>query len=90
MGMVETDRIDDPRIKLARSILGLFNPVLYPGMGSALFVSQEELGELAGLSRQRTNAAIKALEQADLVRANYGHLVIKDLQALRSSARDGA
>jgi biotin operon repressor len=53
-------------------------------MGSALFVSQEELGELAGLSRQRTNAAIKALEQADLVRANYGHLLIKDLQALRS------
>jgi CRP-like cAMP-binding protein len=87
MGMVETDRIDDPQIKLARSILGLFNPVLYPGMGSALFVSQEELGELAGLSRQRTNAAIKALEQANLVRASYGHLLIKDLQALRAFAR---
>jgi hypothetical protein len=27
-------------------------------MGSALFVSQEELGEPAGLTRQRTNAAI--------------------------------
>jgi CRP/FNR family cyclic AMP-dependent transcriptional regulator len=86
MGMVETDRIDDPRIKLARSILSLFNPVLYPGMGTALFVSQEELGELAGLSRQRTNAAIKALEQADLVSARYGHLLITNLQTLRSFA----
>jgi len=90
MGMVETDRIDDPMVKLARSILSLFNPVLYPGMGSALFVSQEELGELAGLSRQRTNAAIKALERAGLVRANYGNLQIVDLQALGSFARRGS
>jgi CRP/FNR family transcriptional regulator, cyclic AMP receptor protein len=89
MAMVETDRIDDPLVKLARSILSLFNPVLYPGMGSALFVSQEELGELAGLSRQRTNAAIKALERAGLVRANYGNLQIVDLQALSSFARRG-
>ncbi len=89
MGMVETDRIDDPMLKLARAILSLFNPVLYPGMGSALFVSQEELGELAGLSRQRTNAAIKALETAGLVRANYGNLQILDLKALGSFARNG-
>jgi CRP/FNR family cyclic AMP-dependent transcriptional regulator len=89
MGMVETDRVDDPMVKLARSILSLFNPVLYPGMGSALFVSQEELGELAGLSRQRTNAAIKSLERAGLVRANYGNLQIVDLQALGSFARRG-
>jgi CRP/FNR family cyclic AMP-dependent transcriptional regulator len=89
MGMVETDRVDDPVVKLARSILSLFNPVLYPGMGSALFVSQEEIGELAGLSRQRTNAAIKVLERAGLVRANYGSLQIMDLQALRSFAQGG-
>lgn len=90
MGMVETDRIDDPLVKLARSILSLFNPVLYPGMGSSLFVSQEELGELAGLSRQRTNVAIKALENAGLVRANYGNLQILDLKGLDSFARQGS
>jgi CRP/FNR family cyclic AMP-dependent transcriptional regulator len=87
MGMVETDRIDDPLVKLARSILSLFNPVLYPGMGPSLFVSQEELGELAGLSRQRTNAAIKTLERAGLVHAQYGSLQIVDLEALGSFAR---
>lgn len=90
MGMVETDRIADPLVKLARSILSLFNPTLYPGMGSALLVSQQELGELAGLSRQRTNAAIKALEQANLVHANYGSLLIRDLQALRNFADRGS
>lgn len=89
MGMVETDRIDDPQVKLARSILSLFNPVLYPGMGNALQVSQGELGELVGLSRSRTNAAIKALQRAGLVRANYGSLQIMDVQALAAFARRG-
>ena len=87
MGMVETDRIDDPVVKLARSILSLFNSVLYPGMGAALPVSQAELGELAGLSRQRTNSAIKVLQHAGLVRASYGHLLITDLQGLGAFSR---
>jgi CRP/FNR family cyclic AMP-dependent transcriptional regulator len=90
MGMVETDRIEDPVTKLARSILSLFNPVLYPGMGPAFPVSQEELGELAGLSRQRTNAAIKALQRAGLVQANYGCLQITDIQGLRTLVKHGA
>ena len=90
MGMVETDRIDDPRVKLARSILSFFNPVLYPGTGSALLVSQQELGELAGLSRQRTNAAIKDLEEMNLVQASYGSLLVRDLLALRNFARGGS
>lgn len=87
MGMVETDRIDDPQVKLARSILSLFDPVLYHGMGLTLPVSQEELGEFAGLSRQRTNLAIKALEQTGVVRAKYATLLINDLQALTALAR---
>lgn len=87
MARVETDRIDDPVLKLARSLLSLFNPVLYPGMGPTLPISQGELGELAGLSRQRTNAAIKALQRDGLVRAHYGQLQIVDVQALDSFAR---
>lgn len=55
-------------------------------MGSAPQVSQGEHGEFAGLSRQRTNAAIKLRDREGLVRANYGHLQILDLQALDSFA----
>jgi len=47
-------------------------------------VSQEETGELAGLSRQRTNAAIQALAKAGLVRAAYGGLMVIDRPALRA------
>ena len=60
------------------------------GMGSALLAFREELGEFAGLSRQRTNAAIKALEKANLVQASYGSLLIRDLRPLRNFARGGS
>jgi CRP/FNR family cyclic AMP-dependent transcriptional regulator len=84
MAMTETDRMTDPVVKVARAISGLFDPILYPGLGPLLQVSQEELGELAGLSRQSANGAIKALQEAGLVRAEYGGLLIMQLDALRS------
>jgi CRP-like cAMP-binding protein len=83
MAMVETDRLTEPVARLARAISGLFNPVIYPNVGPLLKVSQAELGELSGLSRQRVNAAIKQLERAGLVRVEYGGLLVKDLAALR-------
>jgi CRP/FNR family cyclic AMP-dependent transcriptional regulator len=84
MAMTETDRMTDPVVKVARAISGLFDPIIYPGLGPLLHVSQEELGELAGLSRQSANGAIKALQEAGLVRAEYGGLLIMQLDALRS------
>lgn len=84
LGMVEADRLTDPVARLARAISGMFNPVLYPNMGETLPISQEELGELAGLQRQRANAAIKHLEAMGFVRAEYGCLVVTDLEGLRS------
>ena len=84
IGMVETDRLNDPVARLARAIASLFNPVLYPGTHALLTVSQSELGELAGLSRQTTNAAIKQLEAAGLLSAEYGGVLVKSVEALRS------
>jgi len=48
-----------------------------------LTVSQSELGELAGLSRQTTNAAIKQLQAAGLLSAEYGGVLVKSVEALR-------
>jgi len=84
MAMTETDRMTDPVVKVARAISGLFDPIIYPGLGPLLQVSQEELGELAGLTRQSANAAVKALQAAGLVRAEYGGLLIMQLDALRN------
>jgi CRP/FNR family cyclic AMP-dependent transcriptional regulator len=82
--MVETDRYSDPVTRLARALSGLYNPVLYPSMGSIVPLSQEELGELAGLSRQSVNAAIKKLDALGFVRAAYGGLLVKDIIGLRN------
>ena len=84
LGVVEADRLTDPVARLARAISGMFNPVLYPNMGEKLPISQEELGELAGLPRQRANIAIKQLSAMGCVHAEYGSLVVTDLAALRN------
>jgi CRP-like cAMP-binding protein len=86
--MVETDRLTDPTARLARSIAILFNPILYPGMGPLLSISQTDLGELAGLSRQTTNAALKKLESQGLVATAYGGLLVKDVAGLSNYEPD--
>ena len=83
IGQVEHDRLHGPEARLARSLAGLFNPVLYPGIGPTLPVSQEELGQLVGLSRQRVNQALKVLEQKGLLRVDYGGVTVRDLAGLR-------
>jgi len=83
IGMVEHDRLLGPDARLARGLAGLFNPVLYPGSGPTLPLSQEEMGQLVGLSRQRVNQALNTLERAGLVRVDYGGVTVLDLPGLR-------
>jgi CRP-like cAMP-binding protein len=80
----EIDRMTNPDIRVARSLASLFNPVLYPGVGEVLRITQQELAYLAGLSRQRVNEALNALEAQAVIRVEYGGLRVLDLQALRS------
>ena len=68
---------------IARSLAAMFNPYLYPGIGPQLQISQEEIGYLAGLSRQRANQALKTLEKAGLLRVEYGSITVLDLEGLR-------
>jgi len=87
IGMLEAQRLHDPDARVARCVAGLFNPVLYPGMGARIEVSQEEIGHLVGISRQRVNQALQALQQARLLRVEYGSIVIEDLDGLRRYGR---
>jgi CRP/FNR family transcriptional regulator, cyclic AMP receptor protein len=84
IGMVEHDRLLGPDARLARCLASMFNPHLYPGIGPALPISQEELAQLAGLSRQRANQALQRLEQAGLLRIDYGGITVIDLPGLRA------
>ncbi|MFM8865207.1 MAG: Crp/Fnr family transcriptional regulator [Limnohabitans sp.] len=81
----EIDRLSNPEIKVARHLAALFNPVLFPGVGQMLRITQQELAYLAGLSRQRVNEALQVLEQRQLIRIEYGGLRILDLEGLRRS-----
>lgn len=83
IGLVEHDRLLGPDARLARGLAALFNPHLYPGSRSTLPISQEELGQLVGLSRQRVNQALQVLEQKRLLRVAYGSVTVLDLKGLR-------
>jgi CRP/FNR family transcriptional regulator, cyclic AMP receptor protein len=80
----EIDRLTDPDERVARSLAALFHPVLYPGVGELLRITQQELGYLVGLSRQRVNEALSALQDAAVIRIEYGGVRVLDLAGLRS------
>lgn len=80
---VEHERLLDTDARVARSLSSMFNPSLYPSDDNTVQISQEELSYLAGVSRQRVNLALKVLEQAGLVKVDYGVLTILDLEGLR-------
>ena len=79
----EIDRLGNVNERVARSLGALFHPVLYPGVGELLRITQQELGYLVGLSRQRVNEALQALQAAGVIRIEYGGLRVLDLEALR-------
>ncbi len=79
----EIDRLTHPDEKVARNLAALFHPVLYPGVGTLLRITQQELGYLVGLSRQRVNEALRALQAAGVIAIEYGGVRVLDLEGLR-------
>jgi CRP/FNR family cyclic AMP-dependent transcriptional regulator len=92
IGALQIDRMNSPDERVARSLAALFNPVLYPGVGELLRITQQELAYLVGLSRQRVNQSLTALQQAGLIRVEYGGVRVLRLDALRfgSTLQPGA
>lgn len=82
IGMMEIDRLTDPVARVARSIATLYNPILYPHMSPMLPLSQTELGEFVGMSRQSVSHALKCLAADGIVSMEYGGVLVKKLAAL--------
>ncbi len=80
----EIDRISHPESRVARNLASLFHPVLYPGVGDLLRITQQELAYLVGLSRQRTNKALADLSRRGAIRVEYGGVRVLDLDTLRA------
>jgi CRP-like cAMP-binding protein len=85
IGAREIDRLSDPDVRVARSLAALFHPTLYPGVGDLLRITQQELGYLVGLSRQRVNESLHTLQRRGCIRIEYGGLRVLDLEGLRHS-----
>ncbi|HMC16955.1 MAG TPA: Crp/Fnr family transcriptional regulator [Albitalea sp.] len=79
----EIDRLNDTNSRVARGLAAMFHPILYPGVGKLLRITQTELGYVIGLSRQRVNEALQALQSEGLISIEYGGLRVIDLEALR-------
>lgn len=84
IAMVEYQRLLGPDARVARSLAALFNPVLYPEQARQIRLSQEEVGYLSGVSRQRVNRALQVLEKAGLLEVEYGCIKVLDLEGLRT------
>ena len=83
IGRAEHDRLLNADARVARCLAELFNPLLYPGLKQRLAITQEEMGYLARVSRQRANQALKKLEGEKLLQVEYGAVSILDLDGLR-------
>jgi CRP/FNR family cyclic AMP-dependent transcriptional regulator len=83
IGLVEFDRLLGPDARVARCLASLFDPDLYPRAGNFVQLSQEEIGLLAAVSRQRTNESLHRLERDGLLRVEFGGVTVLDVSGLR-------
>jgi len=84
IAMVEHERLLSPEARIARCLGMLFNPHLQPGVAPRMRLSQEEIGYLSGVSRQRANRALSRLAAAGLVRPEYGGIMVLNVEGLRN------
>ena len=81
MAIVEAGRLRAPGQRVALYL----SQVFWNGR-RRVALSQEDIGHLAGLSRQTVNRALKSMEEHRLVSLDFGRVTILDAQALAAYA----
>jgi CRP/FNR family transcriptional regulator, cyclic AMP receptor protein len=84
MGNFAAHRLLDADRLVARALLGLVHPLLNPLGDDHLQISQEELANLATVSRQRCNQSLLALARDGVLSLEYGAIRILDRPALQA------
>ncbi|MGO4326404.1 Crp/Fnr family transcriptional regulator [Cupriavidus sp. 2TAF22] len=90
MAMVENDRLTEPVLRVANCLLAMFNPRLYPLGKAEIPLTQEEIGYLSGVTRQKVNLAVRRMETHGLLAITYGRVTVIDLPGLRAFAAQAA
>lgn len=86
---VQNERLLDVNARVAQAIAQLFHPMLYPRTSLVLELSQEEIGLLTGLSRQRVNRAMRHLAELELVEISYQSIRVINLDGLLAFGMTG-
>ncbi len=88
IGHMANERLLSPEARVAQGLASMFHPHLYPGASNEIKLSQEELGCLSGISRQRVNKALSVLQEQDIVHVEYGTIKVLDFEALENFSRE--
>jgi CRP-like cAMP-binding protein len=84
IAMLENERLLDRDARVAHNLSVLFNAQQYPRPDLHIEISQAEIGNLSGLSRQHVNKALHALERQGLLDVDYRGITIRDLAGLQN------
>ncbi|WP_397475894.1 Crp/Fnr family transcriptional regulator [Pusillimonas sp.] len=87
MGSMAAHRLLDAEHLVIRALWGLVHPLLNPLGLHHLLISQEEVANLAMVSRQRCNMALLTLKREGLIELGYGAISIRDIDALAARMR---
>jgi CRP/FNR family transcriptional regulator, cyclic AMP receptor protein len=82
VALVQTGRNQTTTAQVALCLAQLLDPALCSATSKILHISQEELARLCGLSRQIANRALHALQEAGLVRVQYGAIEVLNIDGL--------
>ena len=80
---IQNQRLLGVDAQVAQAIAQLFHPMLYPRTSRVLELSQEEIGLLTGISRQRVNQALGRLAELGLISIAWQAIRVVDLEGLR-------
>lgn len=82
MDSIADARLLSPDLQVAYALCGLMHPLNNPLGLRKLRISQDELANLASVSRSRCNTALGLLRDQGMVRTEYGGLVLLDVASL--------
>lgn len=81
---IKHERFSPLQHYIAYCLSTLFDPQTYPGARHRIEMSQRDVGELTGRSRQEVNRALQQLESLGLIQRGYHSVTICDMARLRS------
>lgn len=85
---IQNHRLLDPDARVAQALARLLRPHPRAPAGASLAISQEELGFLTGLSRQRVNQALQMLADQRILALAYNQITALDPDRLRRYGLD--